>query len=370
MINKKRILEKFLQYVQIDSPTKEELEFAKVLMEELEELGFEVEMDNAGESVGSNSGNVIGRLKGTTDSEPILLTAHMDTVSPGRGIKPIIKDGIIYSDGTTILGGDDKAGIAAILEAIESIKENEIQHGDLEVVFTIFEEGGLYGVKGLDHDKIKSKNIFVLDSGGSPGEIIVKGPAQNKLDIEFIGKTAHAGVAPEMGISAISIASEAISNMNLLRIDEETTANIGIISGGEATNIVAESVKVEAEARSLQDGELEKQTKHMVDAAEAAAKKFGGSVNIEIDNIYKAFEVDSDSEIVKKVEEACGKLGFETETKSTGGGSDTNIWNEHGFNAVNLGVGMQNPHTVEECIEIKDLENSARMVIELIKLYA
>lgn len=370
MINEKRILDKFLEYVQIDSPTKEELEFAKVLMKELEELGFQVEMDNAGEAVGSNSGNVIARLKGRSQGQSILFTAHMDTVSPGRGIKPVVKDGVIYSDGRTILGGDDKAGIVAILEAIKTIRENQIPHGDIELVFTIFEEGGLYGVKGLDYDKIKSKNIFVLDSGGAPGEIIVKGPAQNKLDFKFIGKTAHAGVAPETGISAISIAAEAIANMNLLRIDEETTANVGIISGGEATNIVTELVEVTAEARSLDNDKLEKQTQHMVDCAEKAAEKFGGKVEIDIDNVYKAFSVDENAEIVEKVREACNELGFKVETKSSGGGSDTNIWNQHGFNAINLGVGMADAHTVEENIAIKDLENSARLVIEIIKLYA
>lgn len=370
MINEKRILEKFLEYVQIDSPTKEELEFAKVLMKDLEQLGFEVEMDNAGEKVGSNSGNVIGRLKGTTDSEAVLLTAHMDTVSPGRGIKPVIKDGVVYSDGTTILGGDDKAGIAAILEGIKTIKENDIPHGDIEVIFTIFEEGGLYGVKGLDFSKIKSKEIFVFDSGGRPGEVIVQGPAQNKLNFKFIGKTAHAGVVPETGISSISIAAEAISNMKLLRIDEETTANIGIISGGEATNIVAERTNVVAEARSLDNKKLEDQTNHMIKCAKDAAEKFGGEVEMEIDNIYEAFLVEKDAEIIKKIKQACKELDFKVETKSSGGGSDTNVWNKHGFSAINLGVGMENPHTVEECIAIEDLENSARLVIEIIKLYA
>ncbi len=199
----------------------------------MEKIGLEVYMDDAGEKVGSNSGNLIGKLRGNTDGETILFSAHMDTVSPGIGIKPIIKDGVIYSDGTTILGGDDKAGIAAILEAIEIIVENNIPHGDIEVVFSIFEEGGLFGAKNLDYTKLNAKVGFVLDSGGEPGQIIVQGPAQNKINAKFIGKEAHAGVAPENGISAIQIAAEAISNMKLLRIDEETTANIGYILVGQ-----------------------------------------------------------------------------------------------------------------------------------------
>ena len=370
MINEKRLLERFLNYVQIDSPTKYEREFAEYIMKEMEKMGLEVHMDDAGEKVGSNSGNVIGRLKGNTDGEAILFSAHMDTVSPGKGIKPVIKDGVIYSDGTTVLGGDDKAGIAAILEAIETVIEKDIPHGDIEVVFSIYEEGGLYGAKNLDYTKLKAKKGFVLDSGGNPGEIIIQGPAQNKIYAKFIGKEAHAGVAPENGISAIQMAAEAISNMKLLRIDEETTANIGVISGGEATNIVTKEVKIQGEARSLSDEKLQKQTEHMVKCCEEAAQKFGGRVEVEVDHSYGAFKVEEDAEIVQKVKEACRNIGLEPYTTSSGGGSDTNILNANGIVAVNLGIGERKPHTVEEHIHIKDLENAARLVLEIIKIHA
>jgi tripeptide aminopeptidase len=294
----------------------------------------------------------------------------MDTVSPGKGIKPVIKDGVIYSDGTTVLGGDDKAGIAAILEAIETVIEKGIPHGDIEVVFSIYEEGGLYGAKNLDYTKLKAKKGFVLDSGGNPGEIIIQGPAQNKIYAKFIGKEAHAGVAPENGISAIQMAAEAISNMKLLRIDEETTANIGVISGGEATNIVTKEVKIQGEARSLSDEKLQKQTEHMVKCCEEAAQKFGGRVEVEVDHSYGAFKVEEDAEIVQKVKEACRNIGLEPYTTSSGGGSDTNILNANGIVAVNLGIGERKPHTVEEHIHIKDLENAARLVLEIIKVHA
>lgn len=370
MINEKRLLERFLNYVQIDSPTKYEREFAEYIMKEMEKMGLEVHMDDAGEKVGSNSGNVIGRLKGNTDGETILFSAHMDTVSPGKGIKPVIKNGVIYSDGTTVLGGDDKAGIAAILEAIETVIEKDIPHGDIEVAFSIYEEGGLYGAKNLDYTKLKAKKGFVLDSGGNPGEIIIQGPAQNKIYAKFIGKEAHAGVAPENGISAIQMAAEAISNMKLLRIDEETTANIGVISGGEATNIVTKEVKIQGEARSLSDEKLQKQTEHMVKCCEEAAQKFGGRVEVEVDHSYGAFKVEEDAEIVQKVKEACRNIGLEPYTTSSGGGSDTNILNANGIVAVNLGIGERKPHTVEEHIHIKDLENAARLVLEIIKVHA
>ena len=368
MINEERLVERFLEYVQIDSPTKEELEFAKHIKAELEKLGLEVYMDDAGESVGSNAGNVVGRYKGNPNGTPILFSCHMDTVSPGRGIKPQIKDGVIYSDGTTILGADDKAGIAAVVEAIEVIKEKDIDHGDIEVVFSIFEEGGLYGAKNLDYSKINAKKAFVLDSSGQPGTIIYKGPAQNKLDIKFIGKEAHAGVAPESGISAIVMAAEAISNMNLLRVDKETTANIGIIHGGAATNIVTKEVILEGEARSLDNNKLKVQTDHMVHCCNEAAKKYKGEVEINVENVYDAFEVSVDHELVKDVEAASETLGLPTITIASGGGSDTNIFNSKGIAAINLAIGEMAPHTLEEHIYIKDLVNSSKLVLELIKI--
>lgn len=370
MINEKRLLDRFLKYIQIDSPSRFEREFADYIMKEMKEIGMEVYMDDAGEKVGSNSGNVIGRLKGNTDGEAILFSAHMDTVSPGKGIKPVIKDGVIYSDGTTVLGGDDKAGIAAILEAIQTIIEKDIPHGYIEVAFSIYEEDGINGAKNLDYTKLNAKRGFVLDSGTDPGKIVVQGPAQNKINARFIGKEAHAGVAPENGISAIQIAAEAISNMKLLRIDSETTANIGVITGGEVTNIVTKEVRIKGEARSLSNEKLQAQTEHMVKCCEDAAKKFGGSVEIDVDATYGAFKVEEDSEIVQKVKEACANIGLESHTTTTGGGSDTNILNANGIEAVNLGIGQKKPHTLEEHLYIKDLESAAKLVLELIKVHA
>lgn len=370
MINKDRVLERFLSYVQIDSPTKEEREFAEFLMEEMKGLGLDVHMDKAGDNVGSNSGNVIGRLKGNTEGETILFSSHMDTVSPGRGIKPIVKDGVVYSDGSTILGGDDKAGIAAIMEALETIKEKNLSHGDIELVFSIYEEGGLHGAKNLDYNSLQAKYGFVMDSGGSPGEIIIQGPAQNQIDVKFIGKEAHAGVSPEEGISAVQMAGEAISKMKLLRIDEETTANIGLIMGGGATNIVTNEVIFKAEARSLDEGKLETQTNHMIKCCEDAAAKFGGSVEVDVSHEYGAFKIDGDSQIVNKVKEACRNIGLEPVTGKTGGGSDTNILSNKGLASVNLGMGARKAHTLEEHIHIKDLEDSAQLVLEIVRVFS
>lgn len=370
MINQDRLVKRFIDYVQIDSPTNYELDFANHLIKELEKLGFEVEMDDAGGKVGGNSGNLIAKLKGKKEGQAILFSAHMDTVSPGRGIKPIIKDDIIYSDGTTVLGGDDKGGVASILEGIESLLEEKIDHCDIEVIFTVYEEGGLFGAKNLDFTKLNAKNAYVLDSSMKPGGIIVKGPAQTKINAKFIGKKAHAGVAPEEGISAIQIASRAIDRMNLLRIDEDTTANIGLISGGEATNIVPETVEIKGEVRSLDNEKLQKQVDHIVSCCNMAAKDYEAEVEIDVIDSYPALNVCEDKLVVKKAIEAFSNIGIEAKTMKSGGGSDTNIIVLNGIDAVNLGIGMTKVHTTNEQFAIEDLVKSASVVKELIKVYS
>ncbi|MDO4711767.1 MAG: M20/M25/M40 family metallo-hydrolase [Peptostreptococcaceae bacterium] len=369
MIDQKRLVESFMQYVQISSPTRSEKEFAEFLKMELEMLGLSVEMDDTMEETGSNCGNLLATLKGDGKGEPIIFSCHMDTVSPGVGVKPILADGVIRSDGTTILGGDNKAGIAAIVEAIRVIKENNIPHGDIHLAFSVYEEGGLKGAKALDYSRFGARHAFVLDSGGDPGQVIVQGPAQDKLNFTVKGKAAHAGVAPEEGISAIMIAAEAIANMKLLRIDSETTANIGRIEGGSVTNIVTEEVYVTAEARSLVDHKLEAQSKHMIDCFEKAAQKFGGSVEVEHNRMYSSFKVDENDEIVRNVFDAFENMGIKAFTQASGGGSDTNIINGKGITAINLGIGERKAHSLDEHMYVKDLVSSAQLVVEIVKRY-
>lgn len=289
----------------------------------------------------------------------------MDTVKPGVKIKPIIKDGVIYSSGDTILGSDDKTGINSILEAIRIIKENNLSHGPIEVVFTICEESGMGGSKNLEYDKIKSKKAFVFDSSGEVGKIIIQAPAQDKIKVKVIGKSSHAGVAPEEGISAIQVASEAVAHMKLLRIDQETTANIGIINGGKATNIVCPQVEIVAEARSLNNEKLRSQSNHMVDCLKKAAEKYGAKLEYEVNNMYKAFKIEKDDGLVKMVENVCDKLGIKSNPSSTGGGSDANIYNYNGIKTVNLGTGMTKVHTLEEHITIQSLIDITNVALEL-----
>ena len=228
-------------------------------------------------------------------------------------------------------------------------------------------EGGLHGAKNLNFEQFNAKSVFVLDSGGDPGQIIVKGPAQDKLEFKVIGRPAHAGVAPEEGISAIQVASAAISKMNLLRIDAETTANIGRIEGGSVTNIVAAETIVFAEARSLDNHKLKAQSDHMVACFEDAAKAFGATVETKVSRMYSAFTIDEDAEIVNMAKAACTRIGLNPYTASSGGGSDTNVFNANGLMAINLGIGEKKPHTLEEHLHIKDLVATSSLVLELIK---
>ena len=366
-MNNDRLISQFLDYVKIASPSAKEGNFAKILKRDMEDIGFEVIVDDAGVKANSDTGNLIGYLKGTKDVDPIIFCAHMDTVTPCENIEPVIEDGIIKSAGNTILSGDDKAGIVSILEGIRHIKENNIPHGDIEVIFTICEETGLLGSKYLDYSKVKSKMAFILDSGGDVGEVVVQGPAQNQIFAEFHGRAAHAGLSPEKGISAIQVASRSIDRMKLLRIDEETTANVGTISGGAATNIVADYVSVELEARSLNMEKLNKQTDHMVDTIEEASKDYNSKVDIRVENIYPVFTVAEDEAILEVIKKAMEKTNLKYHPTSTGGGSDTNIFNGKGIKTVTLGIGMKNAHSVDEYIAVDDIIKSAELVVGIIE---
>lgn len=365
MVNKERLVKNFLEMVQIDSETRNELEMQKYLMKYLESLGFDVKTDNSGAQFGSNANNVIAVKKGTGDA--VILSSHMDTVSPGNGVDPVVDGDIITSKGDTVLGGDDKGGIAVILEAVETIIENNDDHPTIELVFTVGEEGGLNGSKFLDYSLVSAKRALIFDTGGKIGTIITKAPGQNIIDVTVKGKSAHAGVAPEEGISAIAVASEAITNMNLLRIDEETTANIGFFNGGVATNIVTAEVNVKAEARSLNVDKLEAQTKHMIDAFEEAAKKNGASVEINVSKAYNPFNIDSNSEHLLSYMKAYEDCGIEPNPTSTGGGSDCNNFNEHGIESLNISVNMQKVHTTDEFIAISDLESASNVLYTYLK---
>lgn len=366
MVNKDRMVKDFIELVQIDSLTRHERQMADALKGKLEAMGLFVHEDDTGSKIGGNAGNLICKVEGESRIAPVLLMAHMDTVVPGKGKRPVIDGDIIKSDGTTILGGDDLAGVVCILETIRVLKEENLRHGDIHVVFTVAEEGGLWGAKHLDYERINAKYGFVLDEGGPIGTVAVKAPSQNKIGMVIKGKAAHAGVEPEKGISAIQIAAEAVSNMKLGRIDEETTANVGIIHGGQATNIICDLVEIEAEARSHDANKLNVQTNHMKECVDKAAAKYGGSAEFKSELMYPAFRIEESDSIVDILKRAAMKSGVALKLEATGGGSDTNIVNGKGIKAVNLSVGMNKVHSVEEQISINDMSRAAEFLIAVV----
>ncbi|MDO4732578.1 MAG: M20/M25/M40 family metallo-hydrolase [Bacillota bacterium] len=365
MINKERLLTTFLEYVQIDSESTHEGAFAARVMADLEAIGCQVFQDQSQEKTGSDAGNVYCVLPGNAAGDAILFSAHMDTVVPGNGVEPVIEDGVIRSKGETILGGDDKSGVVAVVEALRTIVEKELPHPTIEAVFTVCEEVGLRGSANVDYSKLSAKKAFVLDSSGDAGVIMTAAPGQYKIEATVVGRRAHAGVAPEEGISAVQVLSAAIANMKLLRIDEETTANIGSISADYPTNIVPERASMVAEARSRNDEKLEVQVKHMCDCLEEACKKYGATLECKATKAYSAYSFDKENALVLFVTEACRKAGLEAKLGVSGGGSDANNFNKGGINSLVLGTGMSKVHTTNEEITIQNLEDTAALVLTL-----
>ena len=377
MINQERIKNLLLELVQIDSVSRKEREVAERIRAICEEMGAEVEIDDAGSKVGGNTGNVIARFPGTIPgAEPIMMSAHMDTVVPGEGVRPVVEGDIIRTDGTTVLGGDDKSGCAVIIETIRCLQEQNVPHAPIDAVFSICEEVGLLGAKHLDLSKVRARYGLVFDSD-DPGFLFTKGPSSNHFEFKIFGLESHAGVAPEQGISAIKIAAEGIAAMKLGRIDEETTANIGVIRGGEATNIITNLVLMSGEARSLNEDKLNAQTEHMIKCLTDAAEKYEvtvagvttkGRVESVVTREYFAMDVPDSSRVVRLVLDAATRMGLEVKTLASGGGCDANIFNKNGIECANLGTGMRAIHTVKEWLDVKDMYAAAEMTLEIMRL--
>jgi tripeptide aminopeptidase len=379
MIEKQRMTEYVMELMKIDSLSRREREVALKLKGDMEKIGAECFFDDADKTVNGNVGNLIVRIKGNKPgASSFFLSAHMDTVGPGEGIRPKLIDGIIKSDGTTILGSDDKSGLAVIVEAVKTLKEKNIPHGDIEIAFTICEEIGLLGAKHIDTAHFKSGYGIVLDSSSSY-HLVVKCPSAERLEFKVYGLEAHAGVCPERGISAIKVVSEAISHMKLGRVDFETTANIGVIKGGLATNIIPNYVHIIAEARSHSEEKLSSQINHMRKCFEEAisrhelmieGKTYRARVEEEIERSYDKMDVPPESRICNLVNKAVSNLAYTIEPIASGGGCDANYFNKKGIDCVNLGTGMKEIHTVNEYLVLEEFYRAADIILETIRLNA
>jgi tripeptide aminopeptidase len=366
--------EYFMELVQIDSESRNERAMVNRLKQDLTELGFSVEEDNCHLQTGGNAGNIYAFLPGKKDMKPILFCAHVDTVRPGIGVKPQILDGKIVSDNTTILGADDKSGVAQIVLGIKNILDSGFEYPPIEVLLTVSEEVGLLGARYFDKTKLKSEIGYALDSEDI-GEFMIGAPSQNTIKIKVKGKEAHAGVEPEKGINAIRVAAEAIAAIPIGRIDFETTANIGVISGGMATNIVPNLVEIKGEARSHNMEKLAQVTNDIVSTFEKAAarhklEKYEAKVEIEVNTEYKSFFMDESHRVVQIAKTAAESLGVVPRFVKGGGGSDANIINAEGVAMIVAGTGMHGYHTVDENILIADLEKGVELVSQIIRTYS
>jgi tripeptide aminopeptidase len=366
MINTDRLHATFMELCRIDSePTRERL-MADDLRERLAGLGFTVTEDDAGEKIGGTAGNLIAHLAGSGPGEPLLFSCHMDRVAPGVGVKPRIEGDYIVSDGTTVLGADDAAGLAAILEAAATLKEQQLSHPPLEVVLTVAEELALVGSRHFDMARIRARSGFVLDAAGRVGEVVVQAPEQQKFRAVFHGRSAHAGFDPQQGVSAIQMAGVAISRMELLRIDPETTANIGSISAVGPTNIVPERCELMGEVRSLEPAKVRAQLDALTGAMESAAAEYGGTVEIRVLPCYPSYKLAEDAEPAKRAARAAKLIGVPVRFKSSGGGSDANIYNSRGVPAVVLCCGYERVHTTGERMPLEQLQHLTKLVLAII----
>ncbi|MDN3017919.1 M20/M25/M40 family metallo-hydrolase [Paenibacillus sp. BSR1-1] len=367
-INAGRLQELFLELAKINAPSTKESLVAEFLKKVLPELGFTLEFDEAHKNFDGEVGNLIAWKEGTDPSiPPLFFSTHMDTVLPTEGLKPVINEGVIYSDGTTILGADDRAALAAYLEAIRAIIESGVPHGPIEFILTVNEQPGLVGATYMDYSKAKSKTGYIFDSSGDVGQIILKGPYSSRIWMEVQGNAAHIALNAEEGNSAILLAADGLANMKLGAIDEETLANIGVIKGGELTSIIPGIVTIAGEVRSFSKEKLDAQLKHMEEVMKQAAAKKGGKVNVRIEKKYLGFDIPEDDILVKTVEAAAQNINVKPYLTKTLGGADTNVLNEHGLICLTLGLGFQNIHSFRECISIDNLINTGRLTAALIE---
>lgn len=356
MANEQRVLATFLELVQIDNPSGGEGPIAAHIRAELERLGLSVHEDGIH--------NLFARVPG--DGAPLLLNAHMDSVAPCHGVRPVVENGSIRSSGDTVLGADDLAGVTAIVEALRATLERGGSHRAAEILFTVQEEVGLRGAALFDTRLIQAREGVTLDSGGDFGGITVGAPSQDSLRVVVHGRAAHAGVAPERGVNAIVVAAEALAAMPLGRIDHETTANFGIIKGGEATNIVPDRVELWGEARSHDQDKLVAQVQAMVGAFEQAARNRGGNVSVDVTHKYDAYRLPEDLPILQRVMAELRAMGHEPRPQISGGGSDVNIFVERGLQMVNIAVGYREIHSTAEHIALADVVRAAELIERLL----
>ncbi len=348
----------FMELARIPSPSGHERAVNDFVTTRLRGLGIDVDEDEPlYPDSGESAGNLYCLLAGSVPGIPVLLSAHTDTVPSEEEAfpDPVLDEGMIRSGSRAVLGADDKAALAAIVYAVERIVHDQVPHAGIELLLTVGEEGGLRGAKASNLDVVVAKAGFCLDSTGPVGGVIVRSPSQKTVNATFFGRSAHAGVVPEDGRSAVAAAAKAIAAMKLGRLDDETTANVGIIRGGEAVNIVPDRCSIQSEARSHSLEKLEEQVAHMIDAINLAATEEEVDVELTVADEFQGFDFSGGGLPIELAERAFKRMGLSSSRTSTGGGSDVNVFNLKGLPSVNLATGMEKVHTSDEYVSVESL---------------
>lgn len=366
-VKQDRMIREFMELTSVDSVSFGERQVADILIQKLLDIGFEVKEDNAGEYYQGTAGNIYAFYKGELAKRPILLSAHMDTVQPGIKKKPILhEDGKITSDGTTVLGADDVAGLVEILEGIRAAKTSGLAHRSVEVLFSIGEEEYDKGTKVFDFSQIQSKDAYILDMSGAVGAAAIQAPSIISFEVVVTGKASHAGFAPEHGINAIQLAAQAIAKIKQGHIDEETTLNIGGISGGTATNIVSEQCICTGEVRSFSHEKALQAIEAMRSVFVQVATNGDAEVEVHVEVKVEAYRIDKESNVVQRFVKVCKQQGLAGEVTKTFGGSDNNMFAKQDLHGIVLSCGMYNVHSTREYAKVEDLEKGAQLVAGLI----
>ena len=362
------VAELFVELARVPSPPGQERAVADQVVEYLRSLALSVDEDDAGARIDSTIGNLLCRIESTGEGTPLFFCAHLDTVPPEGPIEPVVDDGIVRNSGGTILGADNKAAVASMLEATRRIVAENRSHGGIELLFTPKEEVGLRGAAAFDQGRLRAKLGYVYDHAGPIGEVILGAPYQCKLDASFHGRAAHSGMFPEEGRSAIAAAARAIADLRLGRLDDETTANVGEIHGGRARNIVPERCFFTAEARSHDEGKLGELVQEMLETITFAAQLGDCDVETEVDPSARGYRFKRDDPPVRLAAAALERSGIRPSYGLSGGGADANVFNERGLQCLNLANGMTDIHTPDERIAVADLERMVDVTLALVEV--
>jgi tripeptide aminopeptidase len=359
-------LELFLELAAIPSPPGEERAVADVVLRYLRELGLEPDEDSSGESIGSTMGNIYARVEPTAEGTPLFFCAHLDTVPPSGPLEPVVDDGVVRNAGGTILGADNKSAVVQMLEGVRRMLAEGRPHAGIELLFTPKEEVGLLGAYAFDHTRLRADVGYVYDQAARPGEIILGAPWSEAMEVRFHGRAAHSGMFPEEGRSAVQAAAKAIADLRLGRVDDETSANVGVINGGTAGNIVPEWCTFLAEVRSHDPAKLSNLVQEMLDAYSFAATAADCEVETQLRKSYRGYRFKREDDVVRLAATALERCGYAPTYALSGGGADANVFNERGRRCVNLANGMLDIHTPDERISVDDLEGMVDVTLALV----